>query len=65
MSKNIREQIATVKADTCASVCKYAEAADFQAKSIHGKDQTLRQEIIEIIQKDLSRHCEVCPLTRL
>lgn len=66
MSNNsIVEQIEQVKADTCEMVCKYYDDANGKIQAIKGNDATLRQQIIEVVQKELGGHCEACPLKRL
>lgn len=63
--KTVREQIEDIKEDFCQMCCKYYEDAENKAKAIHGDDETLRQQIIDVLQRDLHRHCKECPLDRL
>lgn len=62
---NVREQIEKIQEDLCEMVCKYYQSATDKINAIKGNDQTLRQEIIGVCQKELARHCEQCPLKRL
>lgn len=65
MSNSITEQIESVKSETCEHICKYYDNADGFIKAIKGNDPALRQQIIEVVGKELGKHCEVCPLKRL
>lgn len=50
---NVREQIEKIQEDLCDMVCKYYQSAEDKINAIKGNDQTLRQEIIEVCQKEL------------
>ena len=63
--KTIREQIEDIKGDFCEMCCKHYEEAENMKESIHGDDTKMRTELIEVIQRNLLKKCNDCPLNRL
>ena len=63
--KTIREQIEDIKGDFCEMCCKHYEEAENMKKPLQGAGIKMKAELIEIIQGNLLKKCNDCPLNRL
>ncbi len=61
----IREQMERVRDDVCDWICKYNEDFNNKIRALKGNDQTLKDEIIDVLERELEKHCDQCPLSRL
>lgn len=62
---SIREQIEDLKDDICDNVCRYFQDYEGKVSAIKGNDKKLRAEIAEVLDAELAKHCDKCPVARL
>lgn len=61
----ITEKIEKIKEMCCDDICRYCADANAKAAAIHVRDDDMRADMISVIQAELHKHCEECPIKRL